>query len=164
MMSKISGFLQAIILVTAIVFFSGCATSNVNYTNEASVLFERMPSEDVLISDVHAYEDGDELVIYGKVKRAADNCCDAARGHVDVAIVAPDGLVIDIINVLYSPRNIPKVRSRTSHFTTRLPYIVPEDMTLRITYHDNMEVAASTAYREDKFLCEQNMATPWDES
>ena len=157
-MGKFSGFLPVMILVTAVVFVSGCATSNVNYTNEASVLFERMPSEDVLISDVHAYEDGDELVIYGKVKRAADNCCDAARGHVDIAIVAPDGLVIDVINVLYSPRNIPKVRSRTSRFMTRLPYTPGEDITLRITYHNSLEVTASTAHAGGKLLCEQNMA------
>ncbi len=158
MMGRFSGFLAVMILVTAVVFISGCATNNVNYTNEASVLFERVPSEDVLISEVHAYEDGDELVIYGKVKRAANNCCDYARGHVEIAVLAPDGLVIDIVNVLYSPRNIPKVRSRTSRFITRLPYMVPEDMILRITYHDSMEIAASTAYVEDQFLSEQNMA------
>ncbi len=115
----------------------------------------------VLISDVHAYEDRDELVIYGKVKRAADNCCDAVRGHVDIALIAPDGLVIDVINVLYSPRNIPKVRSRTSRFMTRLPYIVPEEMTLRITYHNSLEVAASTAHTMDNYLCEQNMDTAY---
>ena len=161
-MCKFAGFSTGVILVIAAVVISGCATSNVNYSNEALVLFERMPSEDVLISDVHAYEDGDELVIYGKVKRAADNCCDAARGHVDIAIVAPDGLVIDVINVLYSPRNIPKVRSRTSRFMTRLPYTLPEDITLRITYHDNLEVAASSTNDRDKFLCEQNM-TSFDE-
>ena len=158
MMSKLSGFLPVIVLVITAVFVSGCATSNVNYTNEASVLFERMRSEDVLISDVHAYEDGDELVIYGKVKRAADNCCDSARGHVDIAIVAPDGMVTEVINVSYSPRNIPKVRSRTSRFMTRLPYTLPEDITLRITYHNSLEVAASTAHASGKFLCEQNMA------
>ena len=129
-------------LTLATILFSGCAISNLNYTNEVPVLFERIPSEDVLVSEVHAYEDGDELVIYGKVKRAADNCCDAARGHVEIAVVAPDGLVLDVIRVLYSPRNIPKVRSRSSHFVTRIPYILPEGVILRITYHSSTEVAS----------------------
>ena len=155
--------LTGVFLVISTIWVTGCATNNVNYTNEAPVLFERVPSEDVLISDVHAYEDGDELVIYGKVKRAANNCCDAARGHVDIAVIAPDGLVIDLVNVLYSPRNIPKVRSRTSRFITRLPYTPPEDITLRITYHDSIEIAALTTYVEGKFLCEQNMAAHKEE-
>ena len=136
-MCKFSGFLPGIILVIAAIFVSGCATSNTNYTNEASVLFERMSSEDVFISEVHAYEDGDELVIYGKVKRAVDNCCDPARGRVDIAVVAPDGLVLDVVSVLYSPRNIPKIRSRSSHFTTRLPYTLPDGIIIRITHHSS---------------------------
>jgi len=156
MMNKFSGFLRKITLVIAAVFVSGCTISNVNYTNEVSVLFECVPSKNVIVNDVHAYEEGDELVIYGKVKRTVDNCCDASRGHVDIAIVAPDGLVLDMISVPYSPHNIPKVRSRTSRFITRLPYTLPEGITLRIIYHGSVEVI-STACAKNKLLCEQNM-------
>ncbi len=159
MMGKFSGFLLGVIFVTVAVFVSGCTTSNVNYPNETSILFERMPSRGVIVSNVRAYEDGDELVIYGKVKRTFNNCCDATRGHIDIAVVAPDGLVLDMVSVLYSPRDIPRVRSRTSRFTARLPYTLPEGITLRITYHDNLEVAASTTNARSKFLCEQNITT-----
>ena len=76
--------------------------------------------------------------------------------------VAPDGLVLDIVSVLYTPRDIPGVRSRTSCFTARLPYTLGEDITLRITHHDNLEVAASPTNDRDKFLYEQNM-TSFDE-
>ncbi len=161
-MSKFSGFLPVMILVAAVVFISGCATSNVN-PNATSVLFESISPKGVILSNVRAYEDADELVIRGKVKRTFNNCCDATRGHIDIAVVAPDGFVVDIVSVPYTPRDIPRVRSRTSHFTARLPYTLPEDITLRITYHDNLEVAASTAYSEDKFLCEQNMAAHKEE-
>ncbi len=156
MMSKFSGFLPVMILVTVAVFISGCATSNVN-PNETSALFERMPSKGVIVNNVRAYEDGDELVIYGKVKRTSNNCCDTTRGHVDIAVVAPDGPILDIVSVLYTPRDIPRVRSRTSRFTARLPYTLPEDITLRITYHENPKVAALSTNVRDKFLCEQNM-------
>ena len=162
MMSKFSVFLAGIIVVVAVVVVSGCARSNVN-PNEASVLFEFMPSKGIIISNVRAYEDADELVVYGKVKRTFNNCCNATRGHIDIATVAPDGSVLDVVSVLYTPRDIPRVTSRTSHFTARLPYTLPEDMTLRITYHGNLEVAASTAYGEDKFLCERNMASHKEE-
>lgn len=158
MKSKFSGFLPVMILVTAFVFISGCATSNVS-PNETSILFESMPSKGVIVSNVRAYEDADEFVIYGKVKRTFNNCCNAERGHIDIAVVAPDGLVLDIVSVLYTPRNIPRVRGRTSRFRARFPYTLAEDITLRITYHENPEVAASSINVRDKFLCEQNMTS-----
>lgn len=162
-MSKCAEFLPLMILMTAVVFLSGCATGNVSYTNQAPVLFERIPAEGVFITDVGAYEDGGKTVVYGKVKRASNNCCDAVRGHVDIAVVAPDGVVIDVINVSYSPRNIPKTRSRKSRFMTSLPYTLAEDMTLQMTYHGSPEIIASIAYSEDKFPCQQNIAAHKEE-
>ena len=41
-----------------------------------------------------------------------------------MAVVGPDGYVLDTLSLVYSPRNIPKVRTRSSRFMTRLPYNV----------------------------------------
>ena len=158
MMSSILRLLIGMSLTFGFVLISGCATSNLNYTDEASVVFECIPSEDVLIKDVHAFEHGDELVIVGNVKRTAKNCCDVVRGHLDLALIAPDGFVLDAGSFLYSPRNIPKVRTRSSHFKAVLPYIVPEDFVLRITYHSGREFASSTMHAGGLFMCEQNKA------
>jgi len=119
------------------------------------VLFDRVPSAEVLVSEVHAYEEGDALIVYGKVKRAPANCCDAARGHLDVVVVGPDGAVLDAVSLVYSPRNIPKVRTRSSRFATRLPYAVPAGTTLRLAYHDDhnlIEVGDNT------FVCRHSAA------
>jgi hypothetical protein len=158
MTSSFSRLLIGMNLTFGFILISGCATSNLNYTNQASVKFEYTQSEDVLIKDVYAFESGDELVILGKVKRTAKNCCDAVRGHLDIAIVAPDGLVMDAGSFVYSPRNIPKVRSRSSHFKAVLPYIVPEDFVLRITYHSSRELASSTTHIGGILMCEENKA------
>jgi len=139
------------------VAFSGCESGNAKYSKEASVLFERVPEENVSISEVHAYEDGDTLVILGKVKRSAGNCCDAVRGHVDIALVADDGMIVDIISVPYSPRNIPKAGTRSSHFTARLPYTLPEDVHLRLRYHPSDDTAAM-ARSTETLMCKQNIA------
>ena len=98
-MRKSAYFFPAILFVIGMVFFSGCATSDVNYVKKSSVVLKRVPTEDVFVSEVHSYEEGGGLVVYGKVKRTADNCCDSARGHVDIAVVAADGTVIDIVDV-----------------------------------------------------------------
>ncbi len=162
--SNFSKFLLATGLRLAIILISGCATTSVDQVKNASVLFERMPSEDVVVSEVRAVEDGDGLVIHGKVKRTARNCCDSARGHVDIAIVGPDGAIVDMLSVPYSPRNIPKVRSRSARFTARLPYKVPEDVSLRIAYHNDREHAASAAGLTNDLICKHNLTTPDNES
>ena len=136
-MGKLLSFIIGIALLIGTVLFSGCASSTISYEKNVSVQFERVSSEDAHISEAHAYEDGDELVIYGKVKRAVNNCCDAARGYVDIAVIGPGGFILDVIHTLYSPRNIPKSRSRSSHFTTRLPYTPPDGVTIRITHHSS---------------------------
>jgi hypothetical protein len=163
MKRKLLDFLIGIGLLTATVLFFGCTTNRINYINEASVLFERALSEDVHISEVYAYENGDELIVRGTVKRSPQYCCDPARGHVDIAVLGSDGLVLDMISTLYSPRNIPKVRSRSSHFTVQLPYTLPDGVTVRVAYHNSVEVAGSAIYAGDMFVCEENIAIPDEE-
>jgi hypothetical protein len=150
--------LIGISLIFGSILISGCATSSLNYKNEASITIECIPSEDVLINDVRAFENGEELVVFGKVKRAINNCCDPARGHVDIAIVAPDGFVMDVGSFLYSPRNIPKVRNRSSSFKAVLPYIIPEDFVLRISYRSSRELANLIIHTSRIFTFEKNKA------
>ena len=162
--SNFSKFLFVTGLRLATILISGCATTNVDRVSDASVLFERMPSEDVVVSEVRAVEDADGLVIHGKVKRTARNCCDSARGHVDIAVVGPDGAIVDMITVPYSPRNIPKGKTRSARFTARLPYKIPEDVPLRITYHNDREHAVSATGRTNDLICKNNLTPPDSES
>ncbi len=119
------------------------------------MLFECVPSADVLVSEVHAYEDGDAIVVYGKVKRTASNCCGAARGHLDIVIIRPDGSVLDAVSLAYSPRNIPKVRTRSARFSTRLPYTIPAGAILRLAYHNDHNVVE---VGRNAFVCRHNAA------
>lgn len=135
-------------LVISIISVSGCTANRISRTNQLSlsIPLELVPSEDAYISRAYAYEDASEFVIYGKVKRRAQNCCDPARGHVDIAVLGPEGTILDVTSTLYSPRNIPKARSKTSRFTVRLPYIPPDGATIRIAHHSSLEVLDSTVH------------------
>jgi len=145
MMNSMFRCFAVLVVVGLIVPLSGCETTEVSYVKQAAVIsLERVPTEDVLVSSVEAYEEQGSLVVYGKVKRALGNCCDAAKGHVEIAVIAPDGRVFDVIKVAYSPRNIPKTRSRSSRFEAKLSYIPPRDFTLRVTYHDSVYLAMLT--------------------
>ncbi len=135
-MSKISDFIISLFFLGGAVFLSGCGEGNVSYIDIENLLipFERVSSEKAHISEVYAYEDGDGLVIYGKVKRNAQNCCDSTRGYITIEIVDSDGLVLDTIETPYRPYNIPKSRTRSSSFSTRLDYIPPEDIKVRVVH------------------------------
>lgn len=133
-------FVSALFVLGAAITLSSCAAINIQRGGQTSVLFDQTPSEDVFVSQVRSYSDGVSLVIYGQVKRTPTNCCDAARGHLDMVVVGPDGSVLDAVTLLYSPRNIPKVRTRSARFSTRLPYTVPAGTTLRIAYHKDSTV------------------------
>ena len=160
-----SKFLFVTGLRLATILISGCATTNLDQqVNNASVLFERMPSEDVIVSEVRAVEDADGLIIHGKVKRTARNCCDSARGHVDIAVIGPDGAIVDTVSVPYSPRNIPKGKTRSARFTARLPYKIPADVPLRVTYHNDRQHAASAIGLTDDLISKHNLTTPDNES
>lgn len=159
---RISICITGLSLILVPVIFSGCSVGNSGYSKESAVLFERIPEKNVSISDVHAYEDGNTLVILGKVKRSAGNCCDTTKGHIDIALVAGDGTILDLTSVSYSPRNIPKTGTRSSHFTARLPYTLPEDVHLRLRYHRNEDTAAFVK-GADTMLCRENVAAAQSE-
>lgn len=147
--------LWAMVLLTAALAASGCATVRVGEKHEAAVLFDRVPSADVVVSEAHARRDGDALVVYGKVKRTATNCCNAVRGHLDMVVIAPDGSVLDAVSFVHSPRNIPKSRTRSSRFMARLPNAVPAGATLRLAYHSNRDLIEDGS---DTFACRHSAA------
>ncbi len=162
MINRISIFITGLSLALMPAIFSGCSAGNAGYSNELPVSFERMPEKNVSISDVHAYEDGNTLVILGKIKRSAGNCCDTTKGHIDIALVAGDGMVLDLISVPYSPRNIPKAGTRSSHFTARLPYTLPQDVHFRLRYHHNEDTAA-VLKGTDTLMCRENITAVYNE-
>jgi hypothetical protein len=100
---------------------------------------------------------GEELVISGKVNRAYHYCCDKTKGHIDIAVFDSEGLVIDTISTLFSPRNIPKAKARTSKFKVALPLLLPEGSTIRAVYHDGIYHLDSG---EKTFQCDLNLAIP----
>jgi hypothetical protein len=90
-------------LVATIV--SGCATSRVNLVDTGAVSVEKIPSERIYISRVSVFQEGDELLVSGFVKRRHSS--GPGGGHVDIAIVGPDGGAVEKITVSYFPRFIP---------------------------------------------------------
>lgn len=127
---RFSRFKPLAALILATVMISGCAIVDTDRQNapfppqKTHFRLEPTPSESVFVREVNAVRDDDGMIIYSKVKRTANNCCDVVRGHVDITVIGPDVEIVDLVSVSYSPRNIPKNRGRSSRFSDRLPYIL----------------------------------------
>lgn len=124
-------------VVTTGIFLSGCAPKHMNLITKKGVSIEAVHSARVHISDLAVSEDGNELVITGKVSRR--NPSISGSGHVDVTILDPAGNVIEKGSVPYTPATLPKTpgarRHRGSRFEVRLPCVLPAGSKVQIAYH-----------------------------
>ncbi|MCK5175331.1 MAG: hypothetical protein KAJ07_05360 [Planctomycetes bacterium] len=161
-MSRLPYF-TVLALFIVVGFLSGCQEGSISggYVDPALVVpTEKIPSEDVYVAEAAAHIDGQITRVVGRVKRALNNCCHNATGHVDIVVVADDGIVLDAISVLFSPRNISKTGKMSAKFKADLPYAVPEGTVIRLRYHDSLHAVDKDAYAGSLFHCEQNMAVP----
>jgi len=159
MKSKTACVLVLVCFVVFSMLVSGCGVSETANMPGDGVVVRDVAATNVHVIDVQSHQQGDSLVISGRVKRSYNFCCDDAKGHVDIVVVGSDGFVIANGSTYYSPRNIPKTRTRASRFEARLPVTLREGDIIRTAYHESSEYARS-ASGTSTFQCRLNMATP----
>lgn len=151
-----------IILVVffAVIVFSGCSFSNRNLVDNAEYTIERVnTSNRIFIRSAKAYKDEGNTVVSGKIK-LNKNVPQSIHGHVDIAVISPDGNVVDTASVFYNPRirttRMQRKANRGSSFTARFPGSLPQGSTVRLVPHNSIE---ETADKIDKgFHCSSNLA------
>jgi len=135
------GVLFLLGVVTIGILLSGCAPKHVNLITQKGVSIETIHSAGAHISDVAVSEDGNELVITGKVSRL--NRAISGSGHVDVAILDSAGNVIDKGTVPYTPTTLPKTpgarKHRGSRFEVRLHCALPARGKVQVSYHARLK-------------------------
>jgi len=143
--------------VVVALFVSACSLNrSALLTEKRSVSIERLPStvRGQYFHDVHAWRDGNELVVSGNVKRRY-NSVSPGNGHVDVAVVTPDGKVVKYVSTAYSPKAISKRSHPGSHFAVSLQPAPEEGNTVRVAIHENR---ASDKAADSRFDCGKNIA------
>ncbi len=140
------------ILALAISSFvaSACSTNRVNLADNRTVSLERVHSDNITVSRVYVYQDGDQLEISGRVKRRSSSIFNG--GHVDIAIISPDGEILEQVSTRYYPRIIRRRGARESFFTARLTAIPPKGSIVRVAYHEAVKSGNGV------FDCGQNAA------
>jgi hypothetical protein len=131
---------------------SACAANRINLVERGTVTLERVNARNISVSRAYAFQDGDQLEISGNVKRLSSSISNG--GHVDIAIVSPEGETLEQVSTCYIPRIIRRRGSREAFFSLRLPIIPPEGSMVRVAYHK------PDKSKQSLFDCGENAAAP----
>lgn len=153
------------IIITFVVFFagivlSGCSVSRTNLVGNGVCTIERVNTSDrISIRSAKVYQDNGDTVVSGKVK-LNKNLRQSKQGHVDIAVISPDGTVLDTASAFYNPRKRTRrmqlKANKGSSFTAGFPGSLPQGSIIRLAPHNSIE---ETASKIDKgFHCENNLA------
>ena len=127
------GFVIQIVLGMAIGTMFGCASGRTNLVDNGTVIIESAQSMQAFVTSVSVYRDDEKLVISGRVKQRYHTVT-ADRGHVDIALINPDGTTIRTVSVGY--RSLLARRTcASSLFRVCLPVTLPQGATVRVVHH-----------------------------
>ncbi len=138
---RIQCFLFILFIGMTTVVMSTNASDRVNLVKEGVAFVEYVPSKGVYVSKTYVYQDGDELVISGKVRRPYGSF--AVAGHVDIEMLDPEGTTFKKTIATHIPRIVRRKGPRDASFTVRLPIILPKGATVRVGYHSSLDKALS---------------------
>ncbi len=114
---------------------SGCATDRTSLVDQGIVSLEAVPSDKVRIFWTDVYEDAEDVVVYGVVRRQYYTSY-PMKIHVDVTISSPDGTVLQKARTpdIYVPSHRPGKTVNWKRFEVRFPDI-PQDSKVQMVVH-----------------------------
>ena len=130
---KIQSILIVLIFCMVTIVMSTCASNQVNLVENGTVSLEFVPSKGIYVSKAYVYQDGNEFVISGKVKRPYGRSF--VTGHVYIEMIDPEGTTFKKTTATHIPRIVRRKGARDASFTVRLPIIIPKGATVRLGYH-----------------------------
>ncbi len=123
-------------LAPAITILQGCPVHH-SLKPVGGLYVEKIPSSRVYLANINVKQNGKDLLISGEVSRR--NAAFSGLGHVDVAVVSPDGEVIGQGIAPYSPKILPKTpgarKHRPSRFELHLTCTPSVGSIIRVAYH-----------------------------
>jgi hypothetical protein len=112
------------VTLSAVSVMSGCSGSQISLVDQGIVSVEAKPSKNVGILWTDVYQDGEDIVVYGVVRRRSHTSY-PLKTHVDVTILSPDGEVLQEVRTpdIYVARRIPGKGINWNRLEVRLPDI-----------------------------------------
>ena len=124
-------------------FISGCATNRVSLVDENMVSVEKQGNESVEILWTDVYQDGEDTVVYGVIRRRSHTSY-PIKTHVDVAIVSPDGTMLQEARTpdIYVARRVPGKGTDWTRFKIRFPGALTQGSKVNMVVHSGSHVQA----------------------
>ena len=147
-------------LIGVVLFISSCATQKVNLVDEGIITVEPKRSKKVIIDRVKVYQDNENAVISGRVRRQS-RLPSFINGHVDVTILKPDGAQLKKAAAYYYPRQIQNRRAGGgSSFKVRIPFELIRGSKVRVDYHNGLKTPAEERINLKKYESIRNDSRP----
>jgi len=144
--------LKVFVLSMSVVILSGYTfASPENLFKNGTLKIDKITEGRVRITSVSASVDKDSLKLSGKVKKSGTGY--VKSGHIDLAIISPDGELLKAISTYYVPKslNLKKRHTHGSTFHAELSFVPPEGSIVRIAFH-------RTSIEKETFTCSENIA------
>lgn len=128
-------------------FITGIATlsyasERLNLVDTRVVDVEKAQNNGVRFTKTFVYQEGDELIITGKLKRSGHHYI--GSGFVNISIVGPDGNINKQLFTTLTPGYIRKNPTRGARFTVRLPFTPPHGSKVRLSYQRLLKTGMKT--------------------
>jgi hypothetical protein len=127
-----------------------CGAAQVDLAKARTATITTLPSETHELYAVFIYQQEDDLVIYGKIKKTQGFCI--TPGHIDVAIVGKGGEILSSFGIPIERRAKERPGWFGAHYRARIPLIVPHGTEVRLAFH------GEHCYRGMTFDVEDNVA------
>lgn len=125
--------------LAGIIALVGCSSTRVNLVDAGEISIEKGETPKVYIASPYAYNDGGMLHVSGRV-HLKNNFSSYPDGHVDIAVLGPDGGLIEKASIPYSPTVVTTKPRRTvfegAPFSVNLGKVPPSGGKVRITFHE----------------------------
>lgn len=144
-----------LVIGLTLIAVSSFAGNRINLVESGTVSIERLPGQGLYFHALNVHQEGNEVVVSGSIKRRKTSVV-TGGGHIDIAVINPEGKVLEHVSTRY----VPKVFSRESHrgsvFSVYLPLVPPKGSVVRVARHKQTYPKS-----ENKgFDCGENVVTP----
>lgn len=126
--------MKSLILASTFIL-SSCATTAISTQTKNGLPVIILPAKQVEIVQTSARQEGNNVVVVGKIQRKISHQRATPKGHVDVAIVDQHGKILEQIPSGYTPSILPRIDGMKSSFLARIPIIVEEGSFISVKFH-----------------------------
>lgn len=124
----------ATLIIATAFSLSACAATPMSSLAPGELAVNNLPATDVKITQTSARQDGENVVVDGKIGRKLHRRM-IPNGHIDIEIIDEEGKTIHQTFTSYWPEIIPRAEGRMSSFMARVPITAPQGSLVNVKFH-----------------------------